>query len=108
MLAVITDYNSAMIEWAKDTTGVGTPEHAADQIRIIKTASGKFNDILTKDQQAAWKEMIGNELPLEKILRETTALGGAATPKIAAPVVAPPPIVELPQPPPAPKGKQPQ
>ena len=78
VLAVIADYNTAMIEWAKDTTGVGTPEHAADQIRIIKTTSGKFNDILTKDQQAAWKEMIGNELPLEKILRETTLpMGGS-------------------------------
>jgi hypothetical protein len=88
VIAVILEYNTAIGEWAKATEDVGTPKHGAEQMRIIRTTFGKFNDLLTKNQQFAWKEMIGNEIPLESI-----CLGGGGLPPSVEPAQPPPPTV---------------
>lgn len=106
VMEVILEYNTAIGEWAKPTADTGTPKHSAEQIRITRTTSGKFNDLLTKNQQSAWKEMIGNEIPLEKIF-----LGSGGLPPSVEPSLQPPPIVvdppQLPKLPPPPKMPKP-
>ena len=55
-------------QWLKDSGGQMSPDKIAALERISKVASEKFYELLQKDQQAVWKEMIGSEIPIGKML----------------------------------------
>jgi RNA polymerase sigma factor (sigma-70 family) len=72
---IVEDYMKANQEWLKDYSqwlkdsgGQMSPDKIAELERISKAASGKFYELLKKDQQTVWKEMIGSEIPIGKMI----------------------------------------
>lgn len=69
-VAVNEGFKKAMDAWAQAGMENGIPSTgtAAEREQIEQKARTSFNDLLTKDQRAAWKEMVGTDVSLEKLM----------------------------------------
>jgi hypothetical protein len=69
VVVIIEDYRNANQLWLKaDGGGILSPETVGRLERISKDASVKFSRLLNNHQQAIWKEFIGREVSLGKMI----------------------------------------